>query len=69
MEAQKVCSIARHLADTPEPYKSALVRLLANDGFSGGLSADVAAKTMRQAGLKTSATAIRLHRAGTCICS
>lgn len=63
------CIVKRLVDQTPEPYKTALLSLLANDAYTGGLSADVVAKTMREAGLRTSATAIRLHRASTCICS
>ena len=69
MEAPDLCSIGRYLRDIPEPYNTPLRQLLAGDSRSGGISADIAAKTMREAGLKTSATAIRLHRARTCICS
>lgn len=62
------CVIGKHLRDTPEPYRTALARLLEGDAYTGGISADLVAKTMRGAGLKASATAIRLHRAGTCAC-
>lgn len=63
------CTVGRYLRDIPDPYRTILVDLMADDGHHGGLSADRLAKLMREAGLKTSATAIRLHRAGTCVCS
>lgn len=68
MRSEELCVIGRHLRDVPEPYKTVLAGLLAGDGFHGGHSADLVAKTMREAGLKASATTIRLHRAKTCIC-
>ena len=69
MSNESLCIIGRYLCSVPDPYKTVLANLLANDGFNGGPSADQLAKIMREAGLKASATAIRLHRAKTCVCS
>lgn len=61
--AVDVCVIGRALRDLPEPYRGALDSLV-----SSTRSADEVAVVMAEAGLRGSASAIRLHRRDQCVC-
>lgn len=64
----KPCLIGRALLDLPDPYQTVLAYLVDTPWSSDGFSDDEVAARMKAAGLKSSASSVRLHRRGYCSC-
>lgn len=69
VQTERRCLIAQAVLDVPEKYADALRDLVNRPYVEGGLTDDVTAREMRDAGLRASATSIRRHRKGTCGCT
>lgn len=63
------CKVGRILESLEDPYKTALLSLLAQDVDQGGLSSEQLQVRMKEAGLEAGATAIRRHRRKQCGCN
>lgn len=63
------CKVGRIVESLEDPYKTALINLLAQDVSQGGLSSEQLETRMREAGLEAGATAIRRHRKRQCGCN
>lgn len=62
------CKVGRILESLEDPYKTALLSLLAQDVDQGGLSSEQLQVRLKEAGLEVGATAIRRHRRKQCGC-
>lgn len=64
----KPCKVASMLEGLEEKYRDAVVLLLAKPWSQGGLTDEQLTARLVGAGLHASATTVRRHRQGTCIC-
>ncbi len=62
------CKLGRIVESLEDPYKGALLQLIATDHTQGGLSPEGLEVRMREAGLEIGASAIRKHRSSQCSC-
>ena len=67
-EGLNKCVVGKTFDATPESVRPQFREFVERPALQGGTSADFAAKLMREAKLKVSATAITRHRNQTCVC-
>ena len=66
--AKHPCKVGRTIEELAEPYKSALVNLLATRYADGGLSDEALQGRLSDAGLEIGVTILNRHRRGLCTC-
>lgn len=67
-EEPDYCKVGRIVQSLEEPYRSALVKLLATPYINGGESDTAIVDRLRKAEIPASAPSINRHRRGICSC-